>query len=138
VVRPPWQFRPPIVGDQQGIVMRPPVIIDSPPSGIWDSSVVVTQPEPKAEETYRGGLRITDVGAGPGARGGLKNGDLIVAVNDAPTPTVAEFQAALERFGGEVTIAVYNEELGRLEGARVTPLQGRIGIRCDEVVFQNG
>jgi S1-C subfamily serine protease len=118
--------------------MRPPVIIDAEPSGTWDSSVVVTQPEPKAEETYRGGLRITDVGVGPGARGGLKNGDLIVAVNDVPTPTVAEFQAALERFGGEVTIAVFNEEQGRLEGARVTPQQGRIGIRCDEVVFQNG
>lgn len=75
--------------------------------------------------TYRVPAYVKQAVAGEGAaKGGLKEGDIILSVAGTPTPSLAEFLPALSRHAGE-TVAV---EAVRKAGARTDTITRNIAV----------
>jgi Do/DeqQ family serine protease len=105
-------------------------------------------PREGAPEGTSGGVQVTGVDPGsPGARGGVRRGDRVDAVNGFPVRSAEEFRfrvrdldiggqakLELERGGGRLTLALAAVELSGAQAAEL--VQRRVGITVDEARIQ--
>ncbi|HYD41817.1 MAG TPA: trypsin-like peptidase domain-containing protein [Anaeromyxobacter sp.] len=101
-----------------------------------------------APEGTSGGVQVTGVDPGsPGARGGVRRGDRVDAVNGFPVRSAEEFRFRvrdldiggqakldLERGGGRLSLTLAAAELSGAQAAQL--VQRRVGITVDETRIQ--
>jgi len=75
------------------------------------------------------GLRIDEVVPGGAAKkADLRKGDVIIGVGTTRTQSFEELQKALSAGSGNLEVVFLNSENRKMEKARVTPVDGKIGV----------
>jgi membrane-associated protease RseP (regulator of RpoE activity) len=96
--------------------------------GAADGIVQAGNYEP-ATQPASWGLRIDDVVAGSAAKkANLRRGDVIIGVGTARTQSFEDLQKALSGSSGNLEVVFLNAENRKMEKARVTPVDGKIGV----------
>ena len=76
------------------------------------------------------GARVTAVWPGsPAQRIGLEAGDVIVAIDNQPVRTIADFNRLVENSGRRVSLIIRNVRNGQLVQTNAFPVNGRIGVQ---------
>jgi S1-C subfamily serine protease len=84
------------------------------------------------------GARVTAVWPGsPAQRIGLEPGDVIVAIDNQPVRTLAEFNRLVENSGRRVSLIIRNVRNGQLVQADAFPVNGRIGVQFQIITMPN-